>query len=297
MEGSTGRLRVTKDTFTRWLLVPSPPPDEQKAIARILDAVDAAIGRTRTAIDKARSLKRGLIQKLLSFGIGGETRKDSPIGKIPANWECSQLDGLIMDGPTNGLYRPESDYGDDGTPIIRIDSFDDGEIHSLGNLHRVRLPESEIKRYRLTERDILINRVNSLSHIGKSAIVPTLAESTVFESNMMRLQLDVQRLLPHFFMLILCSDVARSHWRARARPAVNQASINQKDVRSLWVPRPRATSEQQLIVDIVTCADNYLENLRRVLLGHERVKRGLIQNLLTGKVRVSRAKPASSGEN
>ena len=106
-------------------------------------------------------------------------------------WTNAKLGDFVTDGPTNGLYRPSSDYGLDGTPIIRIDSFDGGFIHNLHLLRRVRISPLEIKRYQLSTSDILINRVNSLSHIGKAAIVPCLAETTVFESNMMRLRFQV----------------------------------------------------------------------------------------------------------
>ena len=62
MEGSTGRLRVTEDTFTKWLTVAVPPQEERKVVAQVLDAMDTAIERIRTAIEKARHLKRALAQ-------------------------------------------------------------------------------------------------------------------------------------------------------------------------------------------------------------------------------------------
>ena len=71
MEGSTGRQRVPEDVFHRWLLVPVPPnPAEQAAIAGVLDAADAALARTRTALDKARRVKQALVQKFIYDGIG-----------------------------------------------------------------------------------------------------------------------------------------------------------------------------------------------------------------------------------
>src|SRR5262245_34641831 len=60
MEGSTGRQRVPEDVFDRRLLVPQPSPDEQTAIARVLDAADAAIGRARSAATHAAEVKRAL---------------------------------------------------------------------------------------------------------------------------------------------------------------------------------------------------------------------------------------------
>src|SRR5207302_482721 len=101
----------------------------------------------------------------------------------------------------------------------------------------VRIIEAERRRYSVQQSDILINRVNSLSHIGKAALVRAVDELTVFESNMMRLRVK-EGLLPEYAILVLCSDVARAHWLARAKPAVNQASVNQRDVRDLLIPKP-----------------------------------------------------------
>ena len=98
----------------------------------------------------------------------------------------------------------------------------------------------------MIEHDILINRVNSLSHIGKSALVPALVEATVFESNMMRLRLKPE-LLPEFLILFLCSERARAYWLTRAKPAVNQSGINQKGVRQLFVPIPSPEEQQEIV--------------------------------------------------
>jgi len=66
MEGSTGRLRVTEDTFTKWLLVPAPPPEEQAGITEMLDATDAAIRSLENELSVLKRLRRGLMQDLLS---------------------------------------------------------------------------------------------------------------------------------------------------------------------------------------------------------------------------------------
>lgn len=69
MEGSTGRQRVPDDVFEKRLMIPIPPLDEQAAIARILDAVDATIERTREAVARAKELQKSLLADLLSKGI------------------------------------------------------------------------------------------------------------------------------------------------------------------------------------------------------------------------------------
>jgi type I restriction enzyme S subunit len=284
MEGSTGRQRVPDDVFEKRLLVPVPPPAEQAAIARILDAVDAAIARTRAAAERARGFRQSLIHELLRKGTRGEAQRKSGIGLLPASWECTPFGSCIADGPTNGVYLPESDYGASGIPIVRIDSFDDGHIHGMGSLRRVKVPAAVQRRYELRCGDLLINRVNSLSHIGKASIVPPLGEATIFESNMMRIRC-ADAILPDYLILVLSSDIARRHWLARAKSAVNQASINQRDVRSLLVPIP-PKPEQEAIAALVSTQRSHLSALRAKLTALATLKRSLMHDLLTGRVRV-----------
>jgi len=261
-----------------------PPPDEQAAIALVLDAVDTTIERTRTAVAQAEQLRDSLLLRLLKEGIDKQPSKKTSAGWIAESWRCEPLGKHISDGPSNGLYRPESDYGTRGNLIVRIDSFADGRIHDLEKLRRVLVEDKITARFALREKDILINRVNALTHIGKSAIVPPLNEETLFESNMMLLRC-ADTLLSEFLILILCSDIARRHWLARAKSAVNQASINQRDVCSLQIPMPEP-DEQRQIVSLMESSAQHIQALKTKIKQQNRLKTALLQDLLTGKVRV-----------
>jgi len=266
--------------------------DEQGAIARLLDVVDKALERTQAAIERARTLRYSLIHGLLMHGIRKEEPKRSEAGLIPSSWKCDVLGGNLDEGPTNGVYRPESDYAPQGTRIVRIDDFADGQIHNLSGLRRVIVQPAIQRRYALSNDDVLINRVNSLSHIGKAALVPTLDEPTIFESNMMRLRCG-PRLLPAFLLVVLCSDIARRHWLSRAKPAVNQASINQRDVRELLIPMPEP-DEQQEIACIVSKANEQIEALRSVSKAQNALKRSLLNEVLSGRIRTMNAAEATA---
>ncbi|MCI0419788.1 MAG: restriction endonuclease subunit S, partial [Acidobacteria bacterium] len=166
-----------------------PPLPEQRAIAHALRTMQSAIEARRREIALERERKAALMQHLFTRGTRGEPTEQTEIGEMPESWKVVKLGNLIIDGPQNGLYKPLELYGE-GTPIVRINDFDnDGKFVSL-EFQRVRLSPEESGRYYLGEGDILINRVNSLSHLGKSALVPQLPEKTVFESNMMRLHVD-----------------------------------------------------------------------------------------------------------
>ena len=275
--------------------VPTPPPDEQAKIAEVLSTVDRAIEQTEALIAKQQRIKTGLMQDLLTRGIDehGNLRseqthkfRDSPLGRIPVEWECASFGDCWGASPQNGLYKPQSQYSDDGTPIIRIDGFRNGDLIDHQTFRRVRLAPAESRTFALKAGDLLLNRVNSIEWLGKAALVGSLTETTVFESNMMRIRVDQQWLIPEFAILLLSSPHAYHHFRLCAKTAIAQASINQEDARSLLVALPHRV-EQQRVVDTVHAAHRADGRLKGATLKLRLLRTGLMQDLLTGDRRVT----------
>ena len=152
---------------------------------------------------------------------------------------------VILKEPQNGLYRPKPDYGS-GTRILRIDDFYGGHVADPLIWQRVRLDDNTVRKHALTEDDVVINRVNSRPFLGKSAILPRIDEASVFESNMMRLTVNSDRILPKLLIAMLQIESARQRLPLNAKDAINQSSINESDVRELpvIVPPPLALQSQ-----------------------------------------------------
>lgn len=155
----------------------------------------------------------------------------------------SRLKELIATGPQNGLYKPASDYGS-GVPILRIDAFYDGVVTKVANLKRVRISKEELSLYELRDGEIIVNRVNSLEYLGKSAIIPYLDEPTVFESNMMRFGVSPDSVETRYVIQFLQTAHVKSQILTAAKNAVNQSSINQEDVKGFWVNVPPLPLQQ-----------------------------------------------------
>ena len=206
--------------------IPLPPLPEQRRIAALLDHADALRQKDRQLLAHYDKLAQSVFLDL--FG--------DPV-KNEKGWVFKSIEQLITDGPQNGLYKPSSAYGT-GTPILRIDSFYDGSISNIELLKRVRVEDKELRMFQIYEDNIVINRVNSPSHLGKSALIPKLLEPTVFESNMMRLEINQSWVNPSYLIKILCHDFVKKQILERSKDAVNQSSINQQDVKSFVVPVP-----------------------------------------------------------
>lgn len=274
-----------------------PDLSDQRQVAAILGTVDDAIRKTEEIIAKLKQVKHGLLHDLLSRGIddNGEVRDperhpeqftDSQLGRIPRNWLVSRLAGCLVSSPQNGLYKPFSYYGESGTPIVRIDGFYDGVMKSLSTFKRVRLSSNEVQAYRLNEGEILVNRVNVIDYVGKVALVPEVSEPVVFESNIMRLRLARERLDPAFATLSLCAGPARRHFFRRAKSAIAQASVNQSDVNELLLALP-GIDEQRLVASRLGEVEDRLGFEALAIAKLRLLKSGLVEDLLTGRVRVT----------
>ena len=263
-----------------------PPLAEQRAIAAMLDGIDDAIESSEAVIAATGRLRDALLHDLLTRGLPGQHTewRDVPgLGTIPADWEVVRLGDRLEEGPTNGIYKPETEYGS-GVCLIRINDFGFGEFESFGNFQRIRVTEDEIRRYEVREGDIVVNRVNSLSHIGKSVLIPKVNEPTLFESNMMKIRFD-KGIDPQFGAMVLLSDNTRRYFTARAKKAVQQASINQQDVSELGLPCPPLV-EQQAIATALDGVDAAIEVARKERDGLRLLKESTSDVLLMGRMRI-----------
>ncbi len=208
------------------MAIPLPPLDEQRRIVGLLDRA----AEIRRRADAARAKARAIIPALFLDTFGDPATN-------PKGWPVMTLGDTIISGPQNGLYKPATDYGS-GVRILRIDSFDDGTIANQGALKRLRLDQETTDKFELSEGDIVVNRVNSPPQLGKSVLIPRLEEPVVFESNMMRMRVNSDLLLPPVLGVMLQLNSVRQALIKNAKHAINQSSINQGDVTGITVFAP-----------------------------------------------------------
>ena len=184
----------------------------------------------------------------------------------PLKWKRLKIKDAVTIEPQNGLYKPQSDYVADGTgtPILRIDGFYNGRVTDFGSLKRLKCSGMEQQRYLLLEDDIVINRVNSIEYLGKCAHIKGLLEDTVYESNMMRMHFDPEHYNPVYICKLLCSQYIYDQIVNHAKKAVNQASINQKDVLDFNIYQPPLELQNQF-ADFVASVDKSKSKIQKSL--------------------------------
>jgi type I restriction enzyme, S subunit len=218
-----------------------PPFAEQKRIVAKIEDLLARVSASRDHLSEAALILKRFRQAVLAAACDGRLTNGDD-----SDWEEVCFGDLLIESPQNGIYKPQTAYGR-GIYIVRIDDFHDGVLKSLERLKRLRLSPSEVEKYRLSERDVLINRVNSIKFLGKTVVVPILNEPTVFESNMMRCRVDQSRASAKYIGLYLRSPRGSNELRRNAKHAVNQSSINQTDVCEVPVRLPILEDQKKIV--------------------------------------------------
>ena len=261
---------------------------EQK---RIVTKIEELFSKLDKGIENLMTVQEQLIiyrQAVLKWAFEGKLTNEYILKEeLPKGWCLKRFDHFFLGKPQNGLYKNVSEYGS-GIKIIRIDGFYDGTILSDYNYKKVNISKDEIKKYCVSNGDILINRVNSVSHLGKCGIVKNISEDFVFESNIMKIKINKRLALPEYLSMYLSSLKGLKELRKNAKQAVNQASINQTDVSNVIIPIPELISEQlQIVAEIesrLSVCDKLEESINQSLQQAEALRQSILKKAFEGKL-------------
>ena len=209
----------------------------------------------------------------------------SDLPELPEGWGWATVDQLIVDSPQNGIYKPKSQYGD-GVPVLRIEDYQDFHLRDREQLQRLKITTEETSTYGLAASQLIINRVNSPSHLGKTLLVPDHLPPAVFESNMMKV-IPSKCADPSFFAHYLRSPVGRARLTTRAKWAVNQASINQSDVCMTPVPIPPLAEQRRIVAEVdrrLTVIQQAEATVHANLTRAERLRQSILKQAFSGKL-------------
>jgi len=267
----------------RLIPIPLPPLPEQQKIADILTTVDDHISETEALIEKAKVLKQGLMQQLLTKGIGHTEFKDTEIGRIPVEWEVKKVGDVGSIRKGKGISRDS--VTDFGLPCIRY-----GEIYTDYDI-KVSCTKSYISEEIAHNSEIIhfgdllfTGSGETAEDIGKS-VTYLINEAGYAGGDLIILSPDFKIVEP----LFLSYQWEIKSIRTQRRKAGQGASIihlYSDALKKILISLP-PLPEQRQIAAILTSVDDQIETYQAKLASLTRLKTGLMQQLLTGKIRVT----------
>lgn len=277
-----GILHVTKGNMENMLLT-LPPLVEQQKIAAILTSVDEVIESTQAQINKLKDLKTGMMQELLTKGIGHTEFKDSPVGRIPETWSVAKFNKILEKvgsgiTPTGG----NAVYTSSGIPFIRSQNvYSDGlrwdDICFISEEQHKRMSNSQLK-----EKDVLLNITGA--SIGRCYYLPDN-----FREGNVNQHVCILRCNPNYVNHIYLSQFISSPIGQKQIMSLqaggNREGLNFQQIRAMDIALP-PLPEQALISEIITSISDNIKQKTIKLNALQNTKKALMQDLLTGKVRV-----------
>lgn len=204
--------------------------------------------------------------------------KATALGIIPQEWKVKFL-GDLLSRCANGLTYDVSITS--GIPVTRIETISTGEINyaKVGYIPN----ESGYEIFRMQKGDILYSHINSLSQIGKVAYYK--GDKEIYHGMNLLLLRAIESLDKQYLYYTLLTDHMRHMAQVIAKPAVNQASISTSDLKRVKIAVP-PLAEQQKIAEVLGVWDEAIEKQARLVEKLALRKRGLMQRLLSAKLRL-----------
>lgn len=277
--------------------VPVPPAAEQAAIACILDTLDTQIEQTKALIAKLEQVKEGLLDDLLTRGVdeNGELRpsaEEAPdqfgafeSGVLPRTWAVIPLGDCaeIVSGITLGS-KPAQSTGV-LVPYLRVANVQDGRI-DLTDLKYIRVSPAELQLLRLQPGDVLMNEGGDFDKLGRGAVWCGQVSDCIHQNHVFRVRTDSSRLHPEFLAAYAASQAGKRFFVRASKQSTNLASINSTQLKAMPVPvAPMA--EQQMIVEKIRSMNDAIRLQQEASDTLALFKSGLMDDLLTGRVRVT----------
>jgi type I restriction enzyme S subunit len=269
----SGMPKINRSELAEYSLA-LPPQPEQRAIATALSDVDTLLTKLDQLLTKKRDLKQAVMQQLLT----GKTRLPGFNGE----WVAATIGevAVVKTGPF-GSSLHEHDYVQDGTPIITVEHL--GEFR----VTRQNLPlisDEDCRRlntYTLEAGDIVFSRVGS---VDRNALIREDEAGWLFSGRLLRVRADKKRVVPAFLSHQFHTESFKNSVLAVA-VGQTMASLNTKILKNLRVLVP-SIAEQVAIATIVSDLNTEIEALESRRDKTRNLKQGMMQELLTGRIRL-----------
>lgn len=277
---------------------------EQQSIANILTKTDQAIANTEALIAKYTHIKTGLMQDLLTKGIdeNGNIRteqthvfKDSPLGRIPQEWECLSIKDIAERLRSGVTPKGGSDvYEKEGVLLIRSQN-----VYSYGfKLEDVAYINEEINNRmlgsQLKEFDVLLNITGA--SIGRATYVPEGFPRANVNQHVCAIRLKKADVNNAIFLSSYLNSINGQNQIYQNIAGSNREGINYTQIKEINVPFFNNDFELEKFSEMVIKSNERINSEIKTLSKLQSLKTGLMQDLLTGKVRVKKLIQEANGK-
>lgn len=213
-------------------------------------------------------------------------KENSEIGPLPSDWQVLPL-GTLARAIQYGSSAPSRATGT--VPVLRMGNLQDGKLDWSDLVFTS--DAAEIRKYELSDGDVLFNRTNTIDLVGKTSIYRG-ERKAIFAGYLIRVLPAPDKLDARYLNYVMNAEAARRHSAKVLSVAVGQANINGQKLRTYPIPLPPTLTEQRAIATALSDFDDLLEGLDRLIAKKRDLKQSAMQQLLAGRTRL----PGFSGK-
>ncbi len=268
---------------------------EQRKIAKILTTVDNLIEKTEALIAKYQAIKQGMMHDLFTRGVdehghlrppydeAPELYKEFELGWIPKEWEIARLGELAQVGGGVTLGR-KLEGKLVAMPYLRVANVQDGFL-DLSEIKMVEVLKGEVSRYLLESGDVVMTEGGDFDKLGRGTVWRGEIDPCLHQNHIFRVRPNHSLLRSDFLAILTLSSHGKKYFLVSSKQTTNLATINSTQLKAFPVllPKPK---EQDRFVDSFRSLNTKIDREKAYQEKLSKMKTGLMQDLLTGKVRV-----------
>ncbi|MFG1876106.1 restriction endonuclease subunit S [Sphaerisporangium sp. NPDC049003] len=277
LSGRSGIPKINREELEEYVFM-LPPIAEQRRIVEILDVLDLKFDAQRRLVIKLTLVAQAVLEAELNR-LACESEQVIRLGAV-----AHIGSGVTLGTESGGAIE---------LPYLRVANVQDGFIDT-SEMKTVRISRSDLKRYLLQSGDVLLTEGGDLDKLGRGAVWDARIDPCICQNHIFRVRSDRSRILPEYLASYASSSAGKSYFLSIAKQTTNLATINSTQLKAMPIPLV-SLERQENHIAVQRVLQERLEIEKTQLNRMGALKQGLMEDLLTGRVRISEGEAVLEG--
>lgn len=280
--GSVRRTLSFKDLIQ--IKIPVPPFPEQQTIAKVLSKIQQAIEQQDKIIEVTKNLKKSLMKKLFTEGLGHTEFKETEIGQIPKTWEAVRLENVVELRRGVSWRKEEANKSGKGLPVVAIPNIGFGTL----DFEFQHFLTKKVSNKKLLQIDdiLFVGSSGSIHNIGRNVLVRNLPLDKISFASFLGLMRVNKNEVSSEFLYYLINSKWIDFKKFTKRAADGKYNFQLRDFQSnVVIPLP-PFPEQQQIAHILSTIDKKIETEEKRKATLKELFKTMLHKLMTCEIRL-----------
>ncbi|MDH2331924.1 restriction endonuclease subunit S [Paenibacillus sp. FSL P2-0322] len=292
--GSTNQIELNLSAVKKEVII-LPPLEEQKRITDKIEILFAKVDKAQKLIEESKHqllLNRKAVMKEKLFGEMDITnlKHNSDIygeDNLAEGWKWIKINDLLIDSKKSmttgpfGTALKKTDYRESGVPVLGIDNIDKGRFIKTNKVFITKEKALDLNAFSVNENDVIISRSGT---VGELCVVPKTAIPSIISTNIIKLTLNTDVILPEFFVAMFLNDgIVKDQVKELCKGSTREF-LNQTILKSIYFPVP-SLDKQRYIIEEINKYSLLVDKIQReLLINTDQLKQSILTKAFKGEL-------------